>query len=114
MKPWAKAVLCISLSLMCLFACIGYASLSDTLSITGQAAIEKPDGVYITNLSLLNTENINYNQHGITYATTNIENTISRGSEYSEGVVVYEVTVFNNTDITYYYRDIYFQTKILP
>ena len=114
MKTWTKAVLCISLSLMCLFACIGYAVTSGNLSITGKATIETPDGVYITNLSTLNTENINHKQHGFTYATTNIENTISRGNEYSEGVVVYEVTVFNNTDTTYYYRDIYFQTKILP
>ena len=114
MKTWTKAVLCISLSLMCLFACIGYAVTSGNLSITGKATIETPEGVYITNLSTLNTVNINNNQHGFTYATTNIENTISRGNEYSEGVVVYEVTVFNNTDTTYYYRDIYFQTKILP
>ena len=115
MKTWMKTMLCISLSLMCLFACIGYAALSGNLTITGTASIEKPpEGVFITNISPLNEQNVDNNQYRYYSGTTNIENVIRRGNEYSEGVVVYEVTIFNNTDTTYYYRDIYYQTELLP
>ena len=40
MRSWLKAMLCITLSLMCLFTCVGYAALSTSLSIKGSAASE--------------------------------------------------------------------------
>ena len=44
------------------------------------------------------------------YSTT-VESTISR-TRYGQGQIVYEITVLNNTKLTYSYRDIYFQTNL--
>ena len=115
MKAAIKGLICISLSLMCLFACVGYAFVTGEVSVKGSVETTRPEGVYITNITDLtdySTANIDKNEFEFVPVTTNIENTISRGEGSSVGVVEYEITVFNNTDITYYYRDIYFQPKL--
>ena len=38
MKAWMKSLICIALSLMCLFTCIGYAQLGDYLTVNGTAS----------------------------------------------------------------------------
>ena len=43
MKAWKKVAVCISLSLMCLFTCVGYAAVSGNLSIVGTVHAEQPD-----------------------------------------------------------------------
>lgn len=110
MKTWLKAVLCISLSLMCLFACVGYASISETLNVIGAATVEMPKGLFIKDLKVCSTSNVDKNEFSFLPATTNVENHVRRGQAGEKGVIEYEVTVYNNTNTTYYYRDIYFQT----
>ena len=115
MKTWLKGLICISLSFMCLFTCVGYALVAYYLAIDGSVKITLPEGVYITNITDItdySTSNIDTNEFASVSVSTNIENTISRGQGSTRGVVEYEITVFNNTDITYYYRDIYFQTNL--
>ena len=112
MRSWLKAMLCITLSSMCLFTCVGYAALSTSLSIKGSAASEMIEGIFITKITEQATSNIDLNQFDFIPSSTNIENTLRRGQAAQSGTVEYEVTVFNNTDTTYYYRDIYYQTDI--
>ena len=52
MKLWLKSLLCISLSFICLFTCIGYAAISDGLIINGVAKTTPalPD-IYITGVT---------------------------------------------------------------
>lgn len=52
MKAWMKTALCISLSFMCLFCCVGFAALSTELSVGGAADVTPvyPD-VYITGIT---------------------------------------------------------------
>lgn len=115
MKASIKSLICILLSFMCLFACVGYAAVSSNLTIWGKVETEFVEGIFITNITDVtdpDNSNIDKNEFDFFSSTTMIENTISRGAARAKGVVEYEVTVHNNTDITYYYRDIDFQTRL--
>lgn len=47
MKSMIKFALCIALSLMCMFTCIGYAALSETITIRGNVEAKAPYAVFI-------------------------------------------------------------------
>ena len=112
MEARLKFSLFLLLCTMCVFICIGYAAFSDSLDVVGEASALPPECIYITNVSVASTSNIDKNDYSFISGTTNIMNNISRGDEAAEGVVIYEVTVYNNTRITYYYRDNFFQTGL--
>ena len=112
MKRWLRALFCVALSLMCLFTCAGYAVLSTSMSVVGAISVTMPEGVYITGVKKISTSNISDNECTYISSTTNLENRIRKQDGAAQGVVVYEVTVYNNTRISYYYRDIYFQTGL--
>ena len=130
MTPWLKTVLCILLSFMCLFTCVGYASLSESLNILGAAQFvpDLPD-VYITSVSPLEGAGIeivnttgtilmaNVSGRGTTTFTVNVKN-------ISDKIYVYERTVdgvqagiegaYNGTAITYELGDIATLDEIAP
>lgn len=111
MKEWTKFILGISLSLMCLFSCIGYAALSDSLSIIGTAKTDIPSGLFITNIYADGTTRVDdYDVSYLPYSTT-VDSMIDRSSSGS-GTVTYKITVLNNTKLTYSYRGIYYQTNL--
>lgn len=115
MKLWLKSLFCISLSFMCAFACVGYASTSGTLSVKGKISSSAPEGVYITNITDVTDPvdaNIDKNEFSWLPSSTTIKSTISRKAQSSQGKVEYMVTVLNNTDVTYYFRDLDFQTDL--
>lgn len=115
MKIWLRSLLCISLSLMCLFSGVGYAAISETINISGSAKLELPEGVFITNItdsSDPKNSNLDRNDFSYVHASTTIESIVSRNEAASKGTVEYTVTVFNNTDVTYYFRDIDYQTNL--
>lgn len=98
---------------MSVFLCLGYSATTDSLSVVGKANTTPPEGIFITNISEVSTSNIDKNEFSYIPATTNVENNIKRGAANEVGTVVYEVTVFNNTDTTYFYRDIYYNTGLV-
>ena len=110
MKIWAKIGVVISLSFMCLFTSLGYAVLSDTLGIRGEAKTDIPSGLFITSVTTDSTSNIGNNSVSFLPYSTTIDSTISRSR--STGTVTYNVTVLNNTTLTYSYRGIYYQTNL--
>ena len=112
MKTWQKSLVCISLSLMSLLACVGYAVVSETLQIIGMASAEVPTGIYITDITEVGASGIDKNVFSFIPTTTNVMNTVSKSEGDTEGVIEYAVTVYNNTNTAYFYRDIYFQTEI--
>ena len=73
MKAWMKAAICISLSLMCLFACFGYAAISDNLKISGdiQSEASVPD-IYITNVTPSTSAGVSVVGYSGTVLTVNI------------------------------------------
>ena len=110
MKKWTKALIAISLSLMCIFTSLGYATLTDSLGVRGEAKTEIPYGLFITSVSTDSTSNIDKNTVSYLPYSTTIDSTISRSK--STGSVTYCVTVLNNTSLTYSYRGIYYQNNL--
>lgn len=110
MKSWTKALVAISLSLMCFFSCFGYAALSSNLGIQGTTKVEVPYGLFITSVSTGSATNVDKNIVGALPYSTTVDSTISRSR--STGTVTYNITVLNNTRLTYSYRGIYYQTNL--
>ena len=95
---------CITVSLFLIVAamCIGYAAISDTLSVTGQVSVAgKPyKGVYIKSVTLVSGTNVNVTDYDYILPTNH---EVSADASYSGGSVTYRITVHNNTDVTYWY-----------
>ena len=90
--------------LLCMtcFLAVGYAALSDNLSLSGDIQSEgKPyRGVYITEVSIESTSNASSLQNTFQLPTNHITTVDATGSG---GSITYKITVFNNTDVTYWY-----------
>ncbi len=112
MKTLVRALLGIVLSFMCVFTCIGYAEISEVLIISGRAKADIPSGLFITAVSTDSTSRVDKNTVSHLPYTTTIDSTISRQSRNYVGTVTYNVTVLNNTKLTYSYRGIYFQKNL--
>ena len=54
MKRWYRTALCVALSFMCLFICVGYAAVTGELSIQGTVDVQAPKAVYITSIEFQN------------------------------------------------------------
>ena len=106
MKSWTKALLFISLSLLCLFTCIGYAQFADVMRVNGTAQSQMPEGLFITNIAEVSTSNVEKNEFSAVPATTNIENHVKKSAPGEAASITYVVTVFNNTNTTYCYSDV--------
>ena len=109
MKNWMKCLLCISLSLMCAFTCVGYASITDFLTINGTAKANIPSGLFITSITTVSSSNTDKNDVTFLDYSTTVNSVISRKS--NTGTVVYEITVLNNTEHEYAYRGLYYMNS---
>ena len=111
MKTWAKTIICIALSFMFVFISVGYANLSDVLTLRGGAHYNVPDGLFIISVeptnqqSRIDSENAFHQEY-----TTTVDCTVDKAS--STASIMYEITVFNNTDRTYAYRDLYYSSSL--
>ena len=110
MKRIVRKLLCVALSFMFVFSCVGYAAVSDSLQIFGNTKVSIPSGLFITNITTKSTTNID--KHEVSYPeyTTTVNSIISRKGN-SAGTVVYEITVLNNTEHEYAYRGLYYMTS---
>lgn len=100
MKAWKKFVICISLSLMCMFTSIGYAAMSTQLTISGSASAEPPEALFITEVSggaYIDPDTLHY-----TNTIVNSKLVMQNNSE-GKAEARFSVTVFNNTNVSYYY-----------
>ena len=102
MKTWTRALLCVALSFMCVFTCIGYAIVSQNLSVTGSVRAEapEPEGLYIANVAVHTTTGLAAQQADILLPTS-LRTSFSVTQENAS--ITYEVTVHNKTDMTYWY-----------
>ena len=87
---------------MTYFITVGYAALTDHLSITGTAEVEgKPyQGVYIKSVHMISATNAIYSENDFILPTNHVTTV---DASHSGGYVTYEITVHNNTDVTYWY-----------
>ena len=102
MKTWSKAVLCISLSVMCLFSCIGYAAISDNLMVEGVLSLTptKPQGIYISEVEAISFSGMDEPTQSVVLPT-NLNSSFSVDNVNAS--VTYKITVRNETDMTYWY-----------
>ena len=102
MKRGFTLIMTAVLLCMTVFMAIGYAALSDNLSVTGTVEVEgKPyKGVYITKVEFVGSSYASCSENTFELPTNHITTAdASRGG----GSVTYRITVFNNTDVTYWY-----------
>ena len=111
MKRWIKASVCIALSFMILFMSVGYAALTDSMRVSGTAKIDIPYGLFIVNVDYGTSSNIDKNQASHLEYTTTLDSLLNGGS-WGSGTATYQVTVLNNTNLTYSYRGLYYQTSL--
>ncbi len=111
MKRWMKVCVCIVLSFMMIFMSVGYAALTDNMRVSGTAKIDIPYGLFIVNVGYGSSSNLDKNiaQH-LEYTTT-LDATLNRGS-WGSGSATYQITVLNNTKLTYSYRGLYYQSSL--
>ena len=112
MKTWVKSIICISLSLMCLLTSVGFAELTRSLKVSGTVKVEIPYGLFITGISSNASSRLDKNECSYLQHSTTVESTLSKTSNNREGSVTYYITVLNNTEITYSYRGIYYQSNL--
>ena len=102
MTAFKKIAVRVLLLFSVLMLAIGYAAITDTLSITGTANAEgKPyEGVYIKSVELVGASNVtgSLNEYVL---PTNHKTTAD--ASRSGGTITYKITVHNNTDVTYWY-----------
>lgn len=97
-----NTIVAVMLILSTLFICIGYAALTDTLTISGTANAEgKPySGVYIKAVEVVRTSQAGYYENSYVLPTNHVTGV---DSVASGGSVTYKITVHNNTDVVYWY-----------
>ena len=106
MRRSIKIALCAALSFMCIFSCFGFAALTDTLSISGNAKAEPPNTVFITDATVVST-NVSNESHEV-IMPTNLKCSFSGARNRS---VTYMITVKNNTPYKYAYSGIDYVTS---
>ena len=85
--------------------------MSDSLGVTGSAKISIPSGLFIISITSSDEKNIaTDHQYSFMEYTTTVDSALRRTS--GTGSVTYTITVLNNTNLTYSYRKIYYQTTL--
>lgn len=96
MNNWTKALICVMLVLGCLLSAVGYAAVTDHLSIMGSAQLGGiAYDIYISNISPESSA-------GVT--VTNYFSTIMSAAVTSRGTATFSVTVKNQSNKTYVYE----------
>lgn len=106
-----KIILCISLSVMCLFTAIGYAALSDNLQITGTAVATEPEYIKITNIKVENSNNLSSGTASAKivgllayqYGNATLKKQQGIGGSSAGGSIKLAITVKNNTRVDQYF-----------
>lgn len=110
----AKRIYCVILAvvLVCMtaFMSFGYAAISDGLSVSGNATVSIPEGLFIIQVKTLSNSNTDKNTVTFLEYSTTVQSTISRKGS-SAGKVVYQITVLNNTKYEYAYRGLYYMSS---
>lgn len=108
-----NVIVCIALSFMFVFSTIGYSALSDNFRFSGEAKVDIPSGLFITNITREGSVSglDKYTADFISYSTS-VNTTLSKSSDRTAGSVTYRITVYNNTKYEYAYRGLYYQSNL--
>ena len=103
MKWWIKILVCLALSVTCLFTCVGYAWTSSEMRVEGTAEAVPPDAVFISSISNVVTNNatINTSPINIGFPSTKVLGEIVFGGK--NATVSFDAVVVNNTEFNQYF-----------
>ena len=115
-----RALLALFLVVSTLFTSLGFAELSDTLTIRGSAKIEMPYGLFITEVIPMGASNVDHESHSFIEYSTTLETIIDKKDDTKTGgwrpttttyagSYSYQIIVYNNTTYEYAYRGLYYQ-----
>lgn len=99
MKKLSIVLLCLVFSLSFCFACVGYAALSSSMSVTGTAATTAQIGVYISKVEIAAGSNIDVKD----YYGTNLNSTVTLQKAASSTATL-TVTLYNNSTNVYAFK----------
>ncbi len=108
MKAWAKVLIILLLSFSTVFTCVGYAALTDELSITGTIEVSEPDKVYITDILSVTGSTTEPTYEIASY--TVVRSSVTLGSGGADTVNM-TIKVKNNTDILYGFNAIRYSSS---
>jgi hypothetical protein len=104
--------MCIALFLMFSFILVGYAALTDTMTMLGTAEVNTPEGLFIVKIEQGTRTGLDvYNASFAEYSTT-VTSNLSKSSDRTAGSITYTITVLNNTKHQYAYRGLYYQDSV--
>ncbi len=114
MKTWAKVLIISLLSFCTAVISVGYAALTDSLYVSGSVKVTLPDTVFITRVELVegSMSGVDYYSASELGYSTSLDSVISRSEGTSDGTVAFNVTVFNNTDRTYAFKGLSYQSDL--
>ncbi len=108
MKLWTKVLVIFLLSFSVAFCCVGYAALTDMLTINGSVEVNEPEMVYIQEIINISGSTVTPSAEIASY--TVVRSSITLGAGDSDTVTM-TMRVKNNTDVRYGYNAIrYAQT----
>ena len=86
-----------------LFITVGYAALSQEIHVRGTAyAAPPPKGIFIVGVEVIDRQNVTDVDSGYT-SPTNLRSSVNATAG---GSITYKITVENNSDVTYWFREI--------
>lgn len=101
MALYKKLILCIALLFSSLFIGVGYAELTQSFTVYGSIYGEPPKAVYITDVIITEGDKSDPLQSNIEFfSTTLVSSKVVLGNN-KNATINMQITVFNNTDITY-------------
>ena len=116
-----KTIGILLLVFMTVFMSVGYAQLTDFLQVTGKADVSIPYGLFITEVTQTGESNVEHHTLSFLPYSTTVDLTLNKKDDTTSGSswrpqttkyagsVTYEITVYNNTEYEYAYRDLYYQ-----
>lgn len=107
MKILLKVLFGISLLFMCLFVCVGYASLTSELTLDGTVDITPPEELFITSVTGSGTNGAATTVNSFT--STIVSSRTNLGTN-KNATATYRITVYNNTDTVYGYSGMIYTT----
>lgn len=109
-----RVILCVCLACATLFLAVGYAALSDTLTITGEVKWQEPVAIYITSVSVAASDKTTVpptaskvGYHVVQYGDFSLNRQTGSGAARAGGYVTVDITVKNNSG-----KDQFFQKYI--
>ena len=102
-----KLIVFLSFAFSCAFISIGFATLTTSLSVEGNASVTPPTGLYILSAEFVEAQGVEDDGYSYLFPT-NLKTLVD---VKSRGSITYKITLKNNSDLSYWYHGIQFVSE---